>query len=248
MKSLRVLGLAVAVLASLPAAAAVPIRTEPVQFQAGHSSALLKGEIQGEAIVDYTLQARADRTMVVRLKSRKPDLYFNVLAPGQDTAIHIGSTSGNEFAGRLPATGTYTVRVYLMRSAARRNERADYTLEIAIDAGAKPAAAASAPATRHAAPAKWDASGEVRCSTGTDALDRRCGFRVVRDLPRKSAQVWIAAGDGAGATPRYLRFEGQAFATDDGATLTSRRQGDNWLVGVDGRHFYLIPDALLFGG
>ena len=36
--------------------------------------------------------------------------------------MFVGSISGNQFEGRLPASGDYKVRVYLMRSAARRDE------------------------------------------------------------------------------------------------------------------------------
>jgi hypothetical protein len=47
--------------------------------------------------------------------------------------MFVGSSSGNQFEGRLPASGDYKVRVYLMRSAARRDEIADYRLEMIID-------------------------------------------------------------------------------------------------------------------
>jgi hypothetical protein len=47
--------------------------------------------------------------------------------------MFIGSTSGNQFEGILPANGDYKIRVYLMRSAARRGEAADYRLEMIIN-------------------------------------------------------------------------------------------------------------------
>jgi hypothetical protein len=60
--------------------------------------------------------------------------YFNIIAPGKaDEAMFIGSTSGNQYEGVLPASGDYKVRVYLMRSAARRDEVANYRLEMIID-------------------------------------------------------------------------------------------------------------------
>jgi hypothetical protein len=46
--------------------------------------------------------------------------------------MFIGSTSGNEFAGNLPATGNYVVEVYMMRSAARRNETCRYSVTFEI--------------------------------------------------------------------------------------------------------------------
>jgi hypothetical protein len=38
-----------------------------------------------------------------------------------------------QFEGVLPASGDYKLRVYLMRSAARRDEIANYRLEMIID-------------------------------------------------------------------------------------------------------------------
>ena len=35
--------------------------------------------------------------MVERFKPSNPSAYFNVMAPGKDEAVFIGSTSGNEF-------------------------------------------------------------------------------------------------------------------------------------------------------
>ena len=47
--------------------------------------------------------------------------------------MFVGSTSGNQFEGTLPANGDYKVRVYLMRSAGRRGEAAKYRVEMIID-------------------------------------------------------------------------------------------------------------------
>ena len=43
------------------------------------------------------------------------------------------SMSGNQYEGTLPENGEYKIRVYMMRSAARRNEKANYRLEMIID-------------------------------------------------------------------------------------------------------------------
>jgi hypothetical protein len=46
------------------------------------------------------------------------------------------SINGNEWTGALQADGEYTVRIYLMRSAARRKETARYTLTVGITGSA----------------------------------------------------------------------------------------------------------------
>ena len=103
-----------------------------VQFPKGATSASLKGKLKGDETVDYVLRAAAGQSMVVVFKPGNPSAYFNVLPPGSDAAIFIGSTSGGRYEGTLPTDGTYTIRVYLMRSAARRNESTTYALDVGV--------------------------------------------------------------------------------------------------------------------
>lgn len=113
--------------------AADGIETREVHFAKGHSVATIQGSIKGDQSIDYTLRAKAGQSMTIRLETKHGANYFNVLPPGSDgQAIFIGSSEGNEWSGVLPASGEYKVRVYLMRSAARRNEAADYTLTLGI--------------------------------------------------------------------------------------------------------------------
>jgi hypothetical protein len=227
-------------------AAGSRIRAEQVQFKKGEAGATLEGKIKGDEIVDYELRAAAGQSLVVLFKPGNPSAYFNVLPPGSDEAVFVGSSSGNRFQGELAKDGAYTIRVYLMRSAARRNESASYTLEVGLSGAA---GKAEAPPPSRPPPARYDASGHVKCSTGSGKLDQWCAFRVVRDLPRQAADVWIAKpGSGSGTTWRFLHHEAKGFTTDDETRLTWQRQDDNWSVGIDGSEFYFIPDALLFGG
>ena len=109
-------------------------RSERVRFAGGASSTVIKGKIQGYHYVDYLVRAGAGQTLSVALKSGNPANYFNLIAPGAgDSAMFVGSMSGNNFSGMLPSDGDYKIRVHLMRNAARRNEAARYTLDVAID-------------------------------------------------------------------------------------------------------------------
>jgi hypothetical protein len=119
------------------------IRREPIQFAKGESATAVTGKIRGNQIVDYQLRANAGQSMVAIFTPSNLSAYFNVLRPGSNVAIFVGSASGNRFEANLPADGVYTVRVYLMRSAARRNESANYQLELSITGGSKTAAAAA---------------------------------------------------------------------------------------------------------
>jgi len=110
------------------------IHTERVQFHKGANSATIEGRIQGDMTIDYVLGAKQGQSMNVSLSTDNGANYFNIIAPGKENeAMFVGASSGNQFEGPLPASGDYKVRVYLMRSAARRDEIANYRLEMIID-------------------------------------------------------------------------------------------------------------------
>ncbi|MBK7904079.1 MAG: DNA breaking-rejoining protein [Proteobacteria bacterium] len=96
------------------------IRQETVQFARGASFADIKGQIKGDATVDYVVRAAAGQTLSVKLRKSNAQNYFNVMPPAsQGSAMFVGD-NGENYSGVLPADGDYTVRVYLMRPAARR--------------------------------------------------------------------------------------------------------------------------------
>ena len=239
-------------LASLAAPASADIRTKPVQFKAGTSSATIKGTLKGDQTIDYTLRARAGQTMSVSFSPSNDAAYFNVLPPGSTgEAIFIGSTSGNEWTGTLPADGEYKLRTYLMRSAARRNESASYTLTVAIDAGAH----ASAPAPMRAAhgeragQGRFDASGQIPCARHKGQPMGQCGFAVARDAGG-SATIKITHADGRA---RLIYFEkGKAIGADlsqaDGdMSFKATKEADLFKIQA-GQERYEIPEAAVFGG
>ncbi|MFO1407774.1 MAG: hypothetical protein U1F08_09625 [Steroidobacteraceae bacterium] len=142
---------------ALSASADDGIRTQRIQFANGANSATVEGTIKGYQIVDYVLHASKGQSMNVSLATRNTATYFNILAPGEtDVAFFNGSVSENQYEGLLPATGDYTIRVYMMRSAARRNEVASYRLEMIVSGPARGAASSDAlvPGTGYQATAK----------------------------------------------------------------------------------------------
>ena len=115
-----------------PAVAQSPTRSERVQFPRGASSHIVRGTIRGYSTVDYIVGARAGQTLRVSMRTSNASAYFNVVAPRAQDAMFVGSYAGNRFSGRLPQTGDYRIRVYLMRNAARRGEVSNYSLDIGI--------------------------------------------------------------------------------------------------------------------
>lgn len=227
-------------------AAAEQIQTRPIQFAKGASSATVKGTIKGEQTIDYKIRAKAGQTMSVKLATRNDANYFNVLPPGStDVAIFVGSTSGNEWSGALPADGEYTVRVYLMRSAARRNESTPYTLTVGVT-GSAGAATSAALGNAPAGDAKvkgtpYNATGPLECSMGN--APSKCEFGVIRGKPG-NAEVRIKP---AGGLERVLTFTGNAVTSGTDKVKASK-SGDTWTIQVNDYENYKIPEAVISGG
>ena len=101
-----------------------------VRFQSGHSSATLKGRIVGFDTKDYVVGAKAGQAMTLRLTSSNPSTYF-VIYSINGRATDMNETT--EWSENLSESGDYLVRVFMMRSAARRKGAvANFTLSISI--------------------------------------------------------------------------------------------------------------------
>ncbi|MFJ2713037.1 hypothetical protein ACIOZM_19385 [Pseudomonas sp. NPDC087346] len=125
---------ALALLVSLPAIAAdAPApRVQQVTYKSSVGSVQFKQSIKGYQTDEYKLNAKAGQILTVDFKPSSTSAYFNVIAKGSDEALFNGSIKGNHFAGPLPADGEYTVQVYLMRNAARRDAVAKYTVTLIL--------------------------------------------------------------------------------------------------------------------
>jgi len=228
---------------SFSAVATDDITSRDIVFEPGNTSASIDGTITGYSGMDYRLRASAGQTMHVSLDTKHTGCYFNVLPPGSEAALFIGSTSGTEWTGELPVEGVYTVRVYLMRSAARRGETAKYTITFGIT-GSPDAKVAGTP---------YHATGTVKSSVGTDpAGSSRCSFGVIRLGPGK-AEVYLA-DPGFDVTIhkdtlRTLIFDGDSVkSSNTEETVTFEKKSDDWYVTVNDFHHYIIPDAVINGG
>lgn len=105
-------------------------KPERVLFAKGMSSKAIKGTIKGDQSRTFVVNLRAGQKISVKLVSSNASANFNVTAPGAQQAMFIGSISGREMTDVIPSSGDYTVDLYLMRNAARRNETANFTVTI----------------------------------------------------------------------------------------------------------------------
>ncbi len=228
--------------------AADDIRTERVHFKKGANSAVVEASIKGYETVDYVLGARAGQYMNVSLATKHGATYFNILAPGEnEVAMFNGSVSQNQYEGTLPASGDYKIRVYMMRSAARRNEVAHYRLERIVDGAGQPAVHAP---SRDAKVAGTDfhATGNIPCSMGKGQPTGSCAFGVKRE-GNGSAMVTVTKVDGS---KRVIFFEkGRAIGYDqsqaDTGKFKAEKEADLNVIHI-GDERYEIPDAVVQGG
>jgi len=156
------------------------------------------------------------------MKAANLGAYFNVLPPGFDNvAMHIGQIGGNRFDGVLPGDGDFTLRIYLVRSAARRNEAADYTLDIEL-AGV---ALAPLPAAQDALlpGTHYHASTTVPCALPYEPDTKLCKVFVIRRGHEGTATVEVR---GAKSYLRRILFvKNEPVASDAAQPMTHTRQG-----------------------
>ncbi|GGE07454.1 DNA breaking-rejoining protein [Polymorphobacter glacialis] len=119
-------------LAIAPASARDPVHTERVEFARGTSSRIVRGAVRGLATKVHVIGAKAGQTLAVAFRSSNSANHFNVTAPGVDEAMFDGTTGGNSFSGEMPTSGDYKISVFLLPSAARRNETGNYTISVGL--------------------------------------------------------------------------------------------------------------------
>ena len=221
------------------------IRQEKVQFAKGASSAVIKGQLKGDAMVDYVVRAAAGQTLSVELQKTNAQNYFNVMPPGSTGRAMFVGDSGENYSGVLPTDGDYIVRVYLMRPAARRGESSNYTLTIGASGKALAPIAASKDALVPGT--SYHASAKVKCVPAFETTPRECDAFVIRRGFDGTATIDIP---GSGGKRSILFVKGKPTASNAQAmdALTSERKGDVTIVKLGTSERYEIPDALVTGG
>ena len=224
------------------------IRQERVHFAKGATSATLKGQLKGDSDVDYLVRAGAGQTITVSLKRSNLSNYFNVLPPGSKDVAMYADQTGEDFTAVLPADGDYTIRVYLVRAAARRNESSNYTLTIRVTGKALAPVPASKDAVIPGTP--FHASGKITCVPYIERFGEKksqeCEAFVIRRGFDGTATVQIPQENSV--MRRILFVKGKPVASDSQDPMTFPRNDDRTIVTFDTDEGYEIPDALVFGG
>jgi hypothetical protein len=242
-KHLIVRKLSLALLIGLPIIAIGQIETRRISFPAGKSSTTISSSVKGDQTIDYKISAKQGQEMKVTMKTNINENYFNVLAPGSaDEAIYVGSTDGsNNFGGTLGVGGDYTIRVYLMRNAARNKTKANFTLTVSLTGGS--AGVGSNDALVAGTP--YHATGKVRSSFGNEAKGSvMSDFGVIRKSS-SSAQVDVTYPK---TMKRVLMFENGEWTSPGAQNVKVKRQSGEWEVIVNDYEHYFIPDEVINGG
>jgi len=203
---------------------------------------LQKGNIKGYDTINYHITAKAGQTLKVFMQRSKGAAYFNVLYPQRPYGGFDGSTYGDAFAMLLPKDGIYTVQVYMMRSAARRNEVSNFTMKFSLSGKGEAI-------DLYQEPKKFKASGTVRCGKDKMNMKQECEFRVLRYLDARSAALWVKSLDQKSAQPyNYFYFINGMFGSHDIDFVEVERIDDNSIIKSKNNEFYTIPDAAVYGG
>ncbi len=218
-------------------------RVQAISFAKGQSASVVKGRIAGQQYVDHTLRAGAGQTLSVSLESANRSIYFNLLPPdSKDVAMARGEMRDNRYAGLLPDDGKYTIRVFLVRAAARRGTAADYSLKVGVDGTAlKPIAAARDALVKGT---RYHATATTACAPAYSQA-RECAAGVVRRGVDGTATVELR-WDGGGVR-RILFVRGEAKAADTDATMKSMRNERGWVVEFENGGRFEIAEPLVFG-
>jgi hypothetical protein len=243
LKELSLTGLAIAGLAL--AQPALAQRQTVVSVAKSTGSQTLQGSIKGGQEHSYVVSARAGQTLTVEFKPSNASAYFNVIAPGADAAMFVGSSKGNRFSDVLPISGPYRVQVYLMRNAARRGEVATYRINIGVRGAAASVAAARPSQDALVAGTIYNATAEVPCITAAGAPKGRCKAGVMR---RAGGEATVELESPAGDQRRIYFKDGRPTSSDANAPMRATRRGDAYIIRIGPVEVYEIPDALVLGG
>lgn len=201
-----------ALLIALILSAATPASAQPVtvKFPKGASGTTIHGTITGRQGIDYRIGVAAGQTMSVQLDSSNPSNYFNITAPGASEALYNSSISGNGTSFAVPSSGNYLISVYLMRNAARRNEKANFTLTLYVEdkAAAQTQRPAAAP-TPNPAPSKLSANQMPRFCAGEAAAKYSVRPQdITTNMAFRSGDNYVVQGyfDGQGGSTFFNCF------------------------------------------
>lgn len=221
------------------------IKTKRIQFEKGRSGATVEASITGSETIDYLLNVQEGQVLNVSMATDNSANYFNIMEPEEEyVAIFNGSLNENMFEGILKKSGDYRIRVYLMRSAARRNEKANYRLEVNVS----PLEPKVQQKDATVGSTNFNATGKIPCSSGESEPNENCDFGVIRE-GNGSGKVIITRMDGVTRTIYFKNGEATGYSgtDEDQEKFEASKNADLYIINI-GNERYQIPEAVIYGG
>jgi hypothetical protein len=129
-RSILLVALLATVLIETRAETALQNKPQRIRFEKGKSSATIRGRSAGFDTQDYLVGARVGQQMDIRITASTGSTYF-VLYSINDKPTDMNET--DHYSLETTESGDYLIRVFMMRSAARRKGAvSNYTLTISI--------------------------------------------------------------------------------------------------------------------
>lgn len=120
---------------SLTGGAALAQSNQRVSLTNGNGNTSVGATVTGRQYRDHVVRARAGQTLgVSMIRKGVTAVYFNILQPDSSgEAIYNSAISGDAAAAiKLPKSGEYRVRVYLLGSAKEGKRPVQYQLSISV--------------------------------------------------------------------------------------------------------------------
>ena len=121
----------IALLSVIGGSALAADRTQTLRFKPGASSANFAASLTGADKVSYKFNASKSQTMTVTFTPQHRNCYMTVAGPASKD-IFDGTMDGHDFSGKAPASGAYTIRLFLIGPAAERGDICAYGLEVKL--------------------------------------------------------------------------------------------------------------------
>ena len=222
------------------------IERQKLRFAPGASQTVINGVVSGRQTIDYIVGARRGQTMSIRFQPTNSAAFFNLIAPdGQ--SLFVGQSEGNpgRFSARLGQSGDYAIRVYLVRSAARRGEVSRFRLTVSIAGGSvQPQPQPEFPVADDGGPDFYAVAGltpgdrlnmRAAPSTAAPVVARYRNGKILRNLgcSRTATQRWCNVenpdrrGERGFVNGRFLR-ESASPGDDDQASDDALVPGTNY--------------------
>lgn len=115
--------------AAFPQEAGSPVR---VTFHDDLTVRSFEDALDGFNEISYVVALREGQSLQVSLASNNISNCFDIYAPGATKPFYVGGDSGSTHRMLARTAGDYTVKVFLLRLAARDNQSAQYTLELKL--------------------------------------------------------------------------------------------------------------------